>query len=96
MVHHDEAVGEAINLGTGREVKIKDLAKWVNDLAGNKAKTVFRERRNWDKKNRLLSSIDKAKRILKYEPGMDFKDGLKRTHAWFRQNWEDIRRSAEF
>jgi nucleoside-diphosphate-sugar epimerase len=96
MAHHGEAVGEAINLGTGREIRIKDLAKWVNELTGNKTKTVFKERRNWDKKNRLLSSIEKAKTILKYEPSMEFKDGLKQTHTWFKQNWEDIKRIAEF
>jgi len=96
MVHYDDAVGEAINLGTGREIRIRNLAKWINELSGNKTKTVFKERRNWDKKNRLLSSIDKAKRILRYEPRMEFKVGLKQTHTWFRQNWEDIKRSAEF
>ncbi len=96
MTHYDEAIGEAINLGTGREIRIENLAKWVNELSGNNAKTVFKERRNWDKKSRLLSSIEKARKILKYEPGMEFKDGLEQTHAWFRQNWEDIKRSAEF
>lgn len=96
MAHYDEAVGEAINLGTGREIRIKDLAKWVNELSGSTTKTVFKKRRNWDKKNRLLSSIDKARKILKYEPSMEFKDGLKHTHVWFKQNWEDIKRSAEF
>jgi nucleoside-diphosphate-sugar epimerase len=96
MAHYDEAVGEAINLGTGREIRIKDLAKWVNELSGNKTKTVLRERRDWDKKNRLLSSIEKARTILKYEPSMEFKCGLKRTHAWFKRNWENIKHSAEF
>ena len=96
MVHYDEAVGEAINLGTGREIKIKDLARWVNELSGNKTKMAFKERRNWDKKNRLLSSIEKARTILKYEPNMEFKDGLKQTHSWFKQNWENIKHSAEF
>lgn len=96
MAHFDEAVGEAINLGTGREIRIKDLAMWVNEISGNKAKTVFTERRDWDKKNRLLSSIEKARRILKYEPRMEFKNGLKHTQAWFMQNWEDIKHSAEF
>jgi nucleoside-diphosphate-sugar epimerase len=96
MAHYDEAIGEAINLGTGREIRIKDLAKWVNVLSENKIRTVFKERRNWDKKNRLLSSIDKARRILKYEPRMEFKNGLKQTHVWFKQNWEVIKRSAEF
>jgi nucleoside-diphosphate-sugar epimerase len=43
-----------------------------------------------------LSSIEKARKILKYEPRMEFRDGLKQTHAWFKDNWEDIKRSAEF
>jgi len=92
----DEAVGEAINLATGREIKILDLANWVNELTGNEAGLVFKERRNWDKKNRLLASIDKARRILGYEPKMGFKDGLKNVHAWFKKNWANIQKSAEF
>ncbi len=96
MAHYDEAIGEAINLGTGREIKIKDLADWINEFTGSKIETVFTERRNWDKKNRLLSSIEKARTILNYEPSMEFKGGLRQTHAWFKQNWENIKRSAEF
>ena len=96
MAYYKDAVGEAINLGAGREIKIKDLAQWVNELTGNKAGIVFKERRDWDKKNRLLSCIDKAKRILNYEPKMDFKEGLKKVYQWFQDNWENIERSAEF
>ena len=65
-------------------------------LLDNKAGIVFKERRNWDKKNRLLSCIDKAKRILKYDPQMDFKEGLKNIYKWFQENRENIERSAEF
>ncbi len=68
MVCRKEAVGEAINLATGREIAIKDLATWVNELTKNNAGIVFKERRNWDKKTRLLASIDKARRTLGYEP----------------------------
>jgi len=96
MAYYKEAVGEAINLGAGREIKIKDLAQWVNEITGNKAGIIFKERRDWDKKNRLLSCIDKAKRILNYEPKMDFKEGLKNVYQWFQDNWENIQRSAEF
>jgi nucleoside-diphosphate-sugar epimerase len=93
---YDEAIGEAINLATGREIKILDLANWVNEITDNDAGIVFRERRNWDKKNRLLASIEKARRILHYEPKTEFKDGLKHVHAWFEKNWDRIRESAEF
>jgi len=96
MAVHEKAVGEALNLGTGREIKIRDLAEWINELTGNSAGTLHAERRNWDKKERLLASIDKAGRIIKYKPQVGFRDGLKLTNSWFIQNWEDIKHSAEF
>jgi nucleoside-diphosphate-sugar epimerase len=96
MAYYDDAVGEAFNLATSREIRIKDLAKWINDLTGNDAGMVFKERRNWDKKNRLLASIEKARKILGYNPTMGFKDGLKHAHQWFLENWEHIQESAEF
>ncbi len=96
MVYYEEAVGEAINIGTGKEIKISDLAKWVNELTGNDSSIVYTERRNWDKKTRLLASIEKAKKFLGYEPKMDFRDGLKSTHEWFMENWDNIQKSAEF
>jgi nucleoside-diphosphate-sugar epimerase len=96
MVSHEDAVGEAFNLATGREIRIMDLAKWVNEIAGNDMGINFKERRNWDKKNRLLGSVEKAKKILGYEPRMDFKRGLKRTHEWFISSWPSIQASAEF
>ncbi len=94
--HYDEAIGEAINLATGREIRIADLAEWVNELTGNAAGVIFKERRNWDKKPRLLASIEKARKILKYEPKMEFKDGLREVHRWFKKNWDNISKSAEF
>ena len=92
----DQAVGEAINSATGREIRILDLANWVNELTKNRAGIVFTERRNWDKKNRLVASIEKARRVLHYEPKMDFKDGLRQVHHWFEKNWANIQKSAEF
>src|SRR3989304_624795 len=90
MAHYDDAVGEAFNLATGREIRIGDLAEWINDIAGNSAGIEFTERRDWDKKNRLLASIEKAKRVLGYVPNMNFKEGLKRVHSWFIENRANI------
>jgi nucleoside-diphosphate-sugar epimerase len=91
MAYYKEAIGEAINLATGREIRIGDLAKWINEITGNDAGIVFKERRNWDKKTRLLASIEKAKRIIGYEPSTDFKKGLKSVYSWFIENQENIR-----
>jgi nucleoside-diphosphate-sugar epimerase len=92
----EEAVGEAINLGSAEEHRVIDLANMVNEFACNEAGIKYVERRDWDVKHRLLSSIEKAKRLLGYEPQMEFEDGLKKVHAWFTENWENIERSAEF
>jgi len=94
--YYDAAVGEAINLATGKEIRILDLANSINELAGNKAGIVFKERRSWDQKPRLLASIEKARRILKYEPRMEFSEGLLQIHHWFEKNWTNIQESAEF
>jgi len=92
----EEAVGEAINLGSGKEHRVIDLANMVNELTSNEAGVNYVERRDWDVKHRLLSSIAKAKRLLGYEPQTGFEKGLKKVHAWFVENWADINGSAEF
>lgn len=93
MAYYEEAVGEAFNLATGREIRIGDLAEWINEITDNKSGVIFAERRDWDKKNRLLASIEKAKRVLGYSPDMDFKEGLKQVYMWFKDNWVNIQRS---
>lgn len=92
----EEAIGEAINLGSGHETKVIDMANMVNKLTNNKAGIKYIERRNWDVKHRLLSSIDKAKKLLDYKPQTEFKDGVKKLHSWFSENWDDIKKCAEF
>jgi UDP-glucose 4-epimerase len=93
MAHYKEAIGEAFNLATGREIRIGDLAEWINEITDNKSGIVYAERRDWDKKNRLLASIEKAKKILGYSPIMDFKEGLRNVNAWFTENWQNIQAS---
>lgn len=92
----DAAVGEAINLGSGMEHRVVEMAQLVNELTGNEAGIEFTERRNWDVKKRLLSCTSKAQSILGYTPQTTFENGLKLTHDWFVENWENIRRCAEF
>ena len=96
IAHYEDAIGEAFNLATGREIGIGELARWINELTGNDAGIEFKERRNWDKKNRLLASIEKAKNVLCYEPKMNFREGLEHVYSWFVDNLENIKKSADF
>lgn len=92
----EDAIGESINLGSGRDHQVIDMANKVNEVCGNDAGIEYKERRDWDAKNKLLSSIDKAKKILGYKPQHDFYEGIENTHQWFVDNWENIQKSAEF
>jgi UDP-glucose 4-epimerase len=96
MAYTEKAVGEAFNLATGREIGIGNLAKWILELTGNGAGIVFTEKRDWDKKTRLLASIEKAKRILSYNPEGDMTKGLKKTHDWFVVHRKEIADSTKF
>jgi len=93
---NEQAIGEAINLGSGKDVKVVDMAAMVNNLTGNKSGLNYIERRNWDVKKQLLSSIEKAQRLLNYEPKTSFSNGLEATFKWFDDNKENIGKSAEF
>jgi nucleoside-diphosphate-sugar epimerase len=94
--YFDQAVGQEMNIASGVEVKILQMAERVNELTGNKAGIIRAEPRVWDTKKRLLASIARAADLLGYQPRMRFDDGLQATVQWFRQHWEQIRRDAEF
>jgi len=92
----EEAVGEAINLASETETRIIDLANWVNEITGNKAGVVFKPRRDWDKAIRRRASIEKARRILGYEPKTDIKVGLRRVYEWILENRDKIEKCVKF
>ncbi len=94
--YYESAVGEEFNLASGAETKIIDLANMINEAVGNKAGINFVRKRKWDTKSRLLASIERAGKLISYEPKTKFTDGLEATIAWFRNNWEDIEKSASF
>jgi UDP-glucose 4-epimerase len=94
--YFERAIGQEMNIASGREVRILDLAERVNALTGNQAGIVRAEPRVWDTKKRLLASVDRARDLLGYVPKMEFEEGLAGTIAWFRDNWDKIQRDAEF
>lgn len=96
MGYMKEAVGEAFNLAAGREIRIIDLANMVNRLTGNTTELKYLQRRKWDTKPRLLACNEKARKVLGFEPNLDFEFGVKEAIGWFKENWNQIERSALF
>ncbi len=94
--YFEKCIGKEMNLASGSETKIGDLAEMINAATGNKAGIKMVSKRQWDTKSRLLASVDRARELLGYEPRTSFEEGLKRTIEWFKANWEKIEKNASF
>ena len=90
------AVGDAFNLASETETKVKDIAAMVNEITGNDKGIELVPRRDWDKITRRRASIEKARKVLGYEPKMAMKDGIKKVYDWIIENKSRIETSAKF
>jgi UDP-glucose 4-epimerase len=73
-----EVSGEILNVATGASVTVNALADAIGRLLGKSVKKTFEPEREAD----VLASwadIGEARRLLGYEPQVDFDDGLRRT-----------------
>ncbi|MFC1951688.1 NAD-dependent epimerase/dehydratase family protein [Chloroflexota bacterium] len=91
-----EAVGDAFNLASETETKVIDVANMVNGITGNHSGVEFVARRDWDKITRRRASIEKARKVLGYEPKMRMEKGIKRAYDWIVENGNKIEASARF
>jgi nucleoside-diphosphate-sugar epimerase len=79
------AVGHAFNIGNPRSVcTIYDLARNIVRLAESRSRLTFVPWRHTDVELRI-PNIDKARRLLGYEPKVDLEEGLLRTIRWYRE-----------
>jgi NAD dependent epimerase/dehydratase len=89
---HDGAksVGEVINLGTGFEITIGELARLIADVMGREIEIESEEERlrpAASEVERLCADVGKAERLLNWQPklrGLDgLRQGLAKTVHWF-------------
>lgn len=71
-----------INLGTGRETSVLQLAESLSRAAGRPAQLQHAEARAGEQR-RSVVSIAKASAVLGWTPDVSLEDGLARTFAWF-------------
>jgi len=84
-----EAVGEVINIGSGQEISIEELAKTILELVGSEIPIVADESRvrpENSEVDRLLADNNKAQTLLRWSPQYSLKDGLARTIEWVENN----------
>jgi len=79
----DYSGSEPLNVGTGEDVTIKELAETISDVVG------FNGSIEWDtdKPNgtpRKVLNIDRVK-SLGWEPKISLREGIKRTYEWYTE-----------
>jgi NAD dependent epimerase/dehydratase len=87
IAESDQAVGEEINIATGREISIGDLAHELIRQINPSARVVEdtdRLRPPASEVDRLLGSGEKLRRMTGWAPRYDLAAGLAQTIAWFR------------
>jgi UDP-glucose 4-epimerase len=98
----DKAVGETINVGSGYEIEIGELARAVVEVVGREVPVEHDEPRPGDVL-RLYADATRARELLGFEPRIGLRDGLRRLLEWYRASGQspeellrhDVRRNWE-
>lgn len=83
----EKTIGQEVNIATGTEISIQDLAQTIIELINPKAKIISDDVRLRPEKSeveRLLGSADKIRSMTSWKQKHDLKEGLKQTIEWFR------------
>jgi len=86
-IENERAIGEIINIGSGTEISILNLAKKILKISKKKIDIKYDENRErpYDV-NRLICDNSKAKNILKWKPKISMNEGLKKSFEWAKKN----------
>jgi NAD dependent epimerase/dehydratase len=87
VAQSDKTVGEEINIATGEEISIADLAIRLKHLTNTKAAVLedkVRTRPQASEVDRLLGDNRKITALTGWTPGVDLEAGLRKTVAWFK------------
>ncbi|KAB2836629.1 MAG: GDP-L-fucose synthase [Candidatus Brocadia sp.] len=86
--YNAQEIGEFVNIGTGEDNQIKDLANMIKEIVNYQGKI------NWDTTKpdgmpKKLLDISKMK-ALGWRPKITLKDGIKRVYAWYLEKLSTI------
>ena len=76
--------GKTINIATGKEIRIKDLINIIAKLTNYKGEIIYADPRPGDVR-RHRGDISLAKKLLGYSPKTDYKNGLRKTIDWYKE-----------
>ena len=89
VAESDRTVGQEINIATGQEISVGELAETIIGQINPKARIICDEQRLRPEKsevNRLLGSNAKLKELTDWEQRYTFEEGIAETTQWMRGN----------
>lgn len=80
---------EPVNLGTGTEITIKELAKLIGEELGYSGRFTYLKNGLGGQQRRMLD-INKAKKEFNFEAYVSLREGIKNTIDYFKQNKNNL------
>jgi UDP-glucose 4-epimerase len=81
-----EASGKVFNGGTGARITLNQVIKLLEKIAGKKIQPQYDPPRTGDIRD-SQADISLARKILGYQPVVEFEEGLRRTWAWYSSTY---------
>jgi NDP-hexose 4,6-dehydratase len=85
MGSHRNAIGKAVNFGTGEAITINYIAKKIKEISGSKSEIVYTKDRA-AQVPKLLCNYSLAKKLFGWKPRVFIDEGLRRNIEWAREN----------
>jgi GDP-L-fucose synthase len=86
FVIENEVKDSIYNIGTSKDLRIKDLAKMIQNIVGHTGKIIWDESMPDGTPKKLLST--EKINFLGWHPTIELEEGLKSTYSWFKNNLE--------
>lgn len=90
IIHGDieKFKGQVINLGTGRSIGIKTIAEIIVEKMKKPRSLITYTDDRPGQVFRHTANIEKAKKLLDWQPEISFEEGLEKTIDWYKKNQE--------
>jgi dTDP-glucose 4,6-dehydratase len=91
----DRIAGEVVNVATGVDISVTDVAELVLRMLGKPADLKVHVDERLGQVDRHIGSTEKMRALTGWSAGTSFEEGLERTVAWYRENeawWRALRR----
>jgi nucleoside-diphosphate-sugar epimerase len=81
----DRCIGEIFNIGTDITLTTEEGIRTVEEVIGKPARLIMAPRRPGDQ-SKTHANIEKARRLLGYDPTTTLREGVEKTVEWYKQH----------